>query len=224
MAELYLLKFPADEENDNSLVNPTVDSLPFPVKEKISKTADKKTRIERIYAYSFLFNRLAEHGIFSEKAAEDFFFTEEGKPYIKNSTVNFSVSHSDGIAAVAISFDRNVGVDIEKIDLSKSQKLEKISNRFCRDLKILYDENLVISRFFRIEKNEFFNCKKPEISKVTKENLNFVKWTALEASLKCHGGGFSVLCEKESVISSVATSSGIISVDEEDYAVSVSKK
>ena len=41
-------------------------------------------------------------------------FTETGKPYFFNSNISFSLSHSKGICAVAIS-DRQVGVDVEVI-------------------------------------------------------------------------------------------------------------
>ncbi len=222
MAELYLLKFPSEEKN-NEFLNSAFDALPCPVKEKIAKTAEKKTKAERIYTYSFLFERLANTEFSFKKIDKSLEFTEKGKPYIKNGSIYISVSHSDGIAAVALSYDKAIGVDVEKIDLSKKEKLKKIIDRFCPDLKIIYNENIVISQAFSAKKNGFIDCGKPKSETVSEENESFAKWTALESALKCHGGGFSALCEKNTILNLVTISSGVISIDKENYAISVSE-
>ena len=45
----------------------------------------------------------------------EFAVTDSGKPYLKNGDWHFSISHSGDIAAVAVSRDCPVGIDVEKI-------------------------------------------------------------------------------------------------------------
>ena len=54
--------------------------------------------------------------------------TPDGKPYFDNSSISFSISHTDKYFAVAIS-DSEVGIDIESKDLRKD-KQNSISKRF----------------------------------------------------------------------------------------------
>jgi len=52
---------------------------------------------------------------------------ENGRPHIKeNREIDFSLSHSGGIVACAVSTDGRVGVDIEKI----TDKYERVAKRF----------------------------------------------------------------------------------------------
>ena len=53
---------------------------------------------------------------------------EYGKPYFKNHPICFSISHTDGAVAVAVS-ENNVGVDIERItDIS-----DRVMSRFVKE-------------------------------------------------------------------------------------------
>lgn len=54
--------------------------------------------------------------------------TPDGKPYFVNSSISFSISHTDKYFAVAIS-DSEVGIDIESKDMSES-KMQSIAKRF----------------------------------------------------------------------------------------------
>lgn len=51
---------------------------------------------------------------------------EFGKPYIKNSKIKISVSHTDGYAAVVISNSSNPGIDIQK----KVDKIYRIAHKY----------------------------------------------------------------------------------------------
>jgi len=42
-------------------------------------------------------------------------YNKYGRPYISNSTINFSISHSEQYSAVAVSNGFSIGIDIEKI-------------------------------------------------------------------------------------------------------------
>ena len=54
---------------------------------------------------------------------------EGGKPYLKDSEIEFSVSHSHGYAAVVISDHSKVGIDIETAEIS-TEKAAKLAERF----------------------------------------------------------------------------------------------
>jgi 4'-phosphopantetheinyl transferase len=57
---------------------------------------------------------------------------EHGKPYLVNSDYEISLSHSFDYAAVIISKDKKVGVDIELI----KDKIKKIQGKFLTDLEL----------------------------------------------------------------------------------------
>ena len=50
-----------------------------------------------------------------ETVCENWQKTAEGKPFIENCPVAFSITHADGIVGVAVSGNHPVGLDIEKI-------------------------------------------------------------------------------------------------------------
>lgn len=54
---------------------------------------------------------------------------EGGKPYFLDSSLNFSLSHSNGYAAAAVSDLGEIGLDIEASDTSP-ERAEKLSRRF----------------------------------------------------------------------------------------------
>ncbi|EJP25375.1 4'-phosphopantetheinyl transferase domain protein [Peptostreptococcaceae bacterium AS15] len=85
--------------------------------------------------------------------------TKNGKPYIKDIKLSFSVSHSADaiIAIVGLGYD-SVGID-----------MEVIQNK---------DRGKIIKRFFQKEEIEFINCSEDK-------NLEFYKiWTKKEAYIK----------------------------------------
>ena len=54
---------------------------------------------------------------------------EGGKPHFENSRIEFSLSHSHGYAAAAISDESNVGIDVEAAEISP-EKADKLAKRF----------------------------------------------------------------------------------------------
>ena len=57
---------------------------------------------------------------------------DHGKPYLVNSNTHISLSHSYDYAAVIISKDKKVGVDIELI----KHKIKSIKHKFLSDLEL----------------------------------------------------------------------------------------
>ncbi|WP_379087640.1 4'-phosphopantetheinyl transferase family protein [Pedobacter sp. UC225_65] len=84
---------------------------------------------------------------------------EHGKPYLVNSTTHISLSHSYDYAAVIVSKNKKVGVDIELI----KHKIKSIKHKFLSDVELA--------------------------QKQIGDNTNglYVSWCAKEAVYKWHG-------------------------------------
>ena len=50
-----------------------------------------------------------------ETVCENWQTTAEGKPFLKDCSVQFSITHADGIVAVAVSEQHPVGLDVERV-------------------------------------------------------------------------------------------------------------
>lgn len=94
---------------------------------------------------------------------ENYCYTQNGKPYLRDSNINFNISHCNDVVVVVIS-NKNIGVDIEDI---------KSFNKFVAK-KILTD-NEKIGLLTSNNKNEYF----------------FKLWTLKESFLKAIGTGLS---------------------------------
>lgn len=106
-----------------------------------------------------------------------FDYNSYGKPALveetDNNTLNFNLSHSDGIALYAVTCGRNIGIDIERIrdDLSFWQ----IARRFFSEGEISSLEKIPESQ---------------------RRELFFQLWTRKEALLKASGEGISLPMEQ----------------------------
>lgn len=128
---------------------------------RITYTNEKKREIEHNSAYELLNKMLFDSFEIENPIIKK---TNNGKPYIDNEGVFFSISHTDGFVCCAIS-DSPVGIDCEKITAKYDEKAEKFANRYFLENEI----NLL--------KNDGFS------------QLCFYKiWTAKEAIYKMLGG------------------------------------
>jgi len=101
----------------------------------------------------------------------DFSYSAQGKPALANIDTNlrFNVSHTDGLAALAFTRGREIGVDVEK--MRPNLEAEKLAERFFSE-----SERQFISRLTgRALDEAFFRC-----------------WTRKEAFIKAKGGGLSI--------------------------------
>ena len=87
-----------------------------------------------------------------------------GKPFLVNKSLHFNVSHSENLWVIAWSFEREVGVDVQKIDPS-----------------IYYEA--IARQFFTV----------PEQLKVKTAFDFFDLWTQKEAALKLKGQGVAYM-------------------------------
>ena len=85
---------------------------------------DKRNR-EHTSAYSLLDKMLKKHGVSEYEISKN----ENGKPYIEGASVHFSISHTDGLCAVAVS-DGEIGIDCEKIDSAYKSRVDNFSKKY----------------------------------------------------------------------------------------------
>lgn len=100
--------------------------------------------------------------------------------------IHINISHSDGVIAVSLSDEGEVGVDIQhQISSDKAERLEK---RFFTSLQPLKCEVGVKYYFCTITsgeaKFESINLKEPNLEDFTS------KWSFCESIMKLYGGGF----------------------------------
>jgi 4'-phosphopantetheinyl transferase len=105
--------------------------------------------------------------------AVQFSYSDRGKPFLADSTFQFNLSHSQGLALYAIAYNRLVGIDLEFI---RSIEVEPLAKRFFSDREYQHLCQLSDDR-----KNEAF----------------FTYWTAKEAHLKATGEGLIGLQQVE---------------------------
>jgi len=90
-----------------------------------------ESRKKQWLAYRILVRRLLQ--------PEDFavLYNDHGKPYLAGCTYHISVTHTDDIAAVILSRNRQVGIDSEKI----KPRVEKVKDKFLNDREMKSVDN-----------------------------------------------------------------------------------
>jgi 4'-phosphopantetheinyl transferase len=145
-------------------------------------SADEVARAHRFYFERDRRRFIAAHGILravvasyfeAAPSAVRFSYNEFGKPRLEGSQeirdLNFNLSHSGGLALVAVALARDVGVDIETID--DSVRTEEVAKSFFSANEIAALAGLPQS----LRLTGFFNC-----------------WTRKEAYVKARGMGLSM--------------------------------
>ncbi|WP_293896510.1 4'-phosphopantetheinyl transferase superfamily protein [Sporocytophaga sp.] len=112
-----------------------------------------------------LLKKIFENYYNTENILNQLEYNKYGRPYISNSTINFSISHSEQFSAVAVSNGFPIGIDIEK--------MKEIS--FC-DFKTLFTES---------EWNVILTSANPL-------KTFYVYWTKKESTAKADGRGLSI--------------------------------
>ncbi len=87
-----------------------------------------KRALEHRLCYDLLYKMLKEYFDLDEP---EILKTDKGKPYINVPGVHFSISHTNGLVACAIS-DKPIGIDAEKM-LNRDKRHEEIAKRFFTD-------------------------------------------------------------------------------------------
>jgi 4'-phosphopantetheinyl transferase len=90
--------------------------------------------------------------------------SEKGRPFIKDSDINFNISHKGDFAVVAVTKNCEIGIDVENLDDNVN---------YFR----------LIERFFTVDEKKNFNILRPSSQRI----LFFRIWTMKEASGKALG-------------------------------------
>jgi 4'-phosphopantetheinyl transferase len=104
----------------------------------------------------WLSTRLLLRTMLNTKEYIDCQFDEDGKPYLVNLDYHISLSHSYDYAAVMISKDFAVGVDIELI----KHKIKSIKHKFLSDVELAQNRLEIIQKAFMcvgVPKRQFIN-------------------------------------------------------------------
>jgi phosphopantetheinyl transferase len=115
---------------------------------EFEKFALKKRQVE------YLATRLLLQHLMGEKT--EIIYQSTGRPQIKNSTQNISISHSSNLVAIVIS-GRMVGIDVEIAD----RDIDKVVGRFLNPKELIWIEKSIHPRFLKM----LFWCAKEAIYK-----------------------------------------------------------
>lgn len=171
--------------------------------------------------------------------------TPAGKPYINGICLYFNLSHSGDIVALAISTDRDVGVDVQlKIDPTRAERLSSrffttpIATDTLGDVEYLYasadDSGIVFQNITRDNAESAYPAagRSVSIAAVAPDSTvdalvlsdgdeYTVRWSIGEAILKCDGRGFEAIGELDCLAEGIATSSVILRIRDKEYALTV---
>lgn len=137
-------------------------SLNNSMRENVLKYKFKKDKYRTLLGKVILIDYLKNN---SDVLISDIKIDKYNKPYIENSNISFSISHSENYTIVLISDKKNsIGIDIEKIDNNIELQMFKdiFTKTEYKDIKISPNQ---IKSFYKI-------------------------WTIKEAVLKAYGTGF----------------------------------
>lgn len=153
------------------------------IAEYVNDVKNEDLRAERRLAYStLLFALKTFFDIDSPKIVQN----EHGKPYIEGSEVYFSISHSNGAAAVAISDEGECGIDLQ-YEISP-ERAERLQRRFFTDLSIKSEDIDIQYYFLDIRDGEAILG---EITLPTAVECFTAKWSYAESLMKLYGRGFA---------------------------------
>ena len=116
--------------------------------EKIKKSSNVLFKKEQLGA-NLLLNDILENYFFMDTTKIEYIYNEFGKPYIKDSNLYFSLSHSNGVIALAVSKDE-LGIDIELIKDVKDNLALKVMNEAEYNIYKGLSKNDKISYFYEV--------------------------------------------------------------------------
>lgn len=187
MIKIYLLDFSGAEADGKHL-----SALP----DFIKNTKNPALRREREFSYMLLFyaygNFVSDSGAVPSIERDG-----NGRPYFSGEKIDFNISHDKDFAAVVISDEGRVGIDIQLRSKNVSQRLiDKIfdiyNNEITSDILNEYDSlNAQIEVLQYSEKEGIFKSR-TDIFAVEDSADFFSLWTFIEAISKADGRGLSL--------------------------------
>ena len=116
--------------------------------EKIKKSSNNLFKKEQLGS-NLLLNDILENYFFMDTTKVEYIYNEYGKPYIKDSNLYFSLSHSNGVIALAVSKEE-IGLDIELIKDVKDNLALKVMNEAEYNIYKGLSKNDKISYFYEV--------------------------------------------------------------------------
>ena len=177
MIKIYLLDF-SGAEGDNF----STSALPDFVKET------KNVSLKKERTFSYLLLSYAYREIFGEPMPE-IKRDGHGRPHFVSGGVDFNISHSDSLAALIISDEGKVGVDIQKTSAKVSEALiEKVEKNSPYIPRAKKTENPF---YLKVSGGKIIPAASP--AEICDGVPFFKKWTEREALAKADGRGLSSL-------------------------------
>lgn len=116
--------------------------------EKIKKSTNLLFIKEQLGS-SLLLNDILENNYFKDINLLEYVYNESGKPYLKDDSLYFSLSHSNGIVALTVSKEE-IGLDIELIKPVKDSVAKRIMNENEYCIYSSLDKNKKITYFYEV--------------------------------------------------------------------------
>lgn len=162
-----------------------------PSRELAERIASKKSEArkkESIQAYTLL--AFSYKKLFGNELPE-VAFADSGKPCLKESNIKISISHTDGLCAVAFS-KNNVGIDAEKSESFKEKQhlIDRFVNKDLQNNLNSGNNSTEQVSFYTVKENELVALDVSEERNTTAERSREAArlWTSLEALLKTRDG------------------------------------
>ena len=207
----------------------TGENISAAVKERIEKTKHPKQKLQRRAAYALL--EWMYKDMDSTEQMPEIIYTPQGKPsFFENNSFHFTISHSDGVVAVAIS-DGEVGIDVQSSSIDDGAK-QRVGARFGDVLRATCErgvkEPLATISFFEIKNGAIgLKTESQAVIKLTKKEADTdfsASWTLLEAALKLDGGGFSSIGSISKIINSAEFLTVKFNAHGKQFALTVAEK
>lgn len=121
----------------NNIMNKiSMDIFPETIKKYLMKKQNLRTFLTSVFSW-YCLDKIVKKHYHLNLCDLDFYFNQNGKPFVQN--FKFNISHSHDMCVIAIS-NKNLGIDIEKI--RKINHLEEKIHKLCVDLPQEHDNAL----------------------------------------------------------------------------------
>ena len=200
----------------------SLSGIPENIASHIKNGRSEKTRKERALVYSALSVALKELFLIDSFTL---LHTKDGKPYLECENKNpprINISHSHSVAAVSLSDEGEVGVDIER--RGDGERIKRLCERFFPGAKLENSDLNIRYLLFSLSDGCAHSLTELDEQSFMAEELDVSLWTCCEAIMKCDGRGFGAAGKISKLVSTHKTETKTIKIDEEIFSVSTAKE
>ena len=214
-------------------IDDILEKLPENITERIKRVKFPGERALKTGAYLLLYTMYER--FFGKGKMPEIIYTPQGKPFFDgrsdvNKCCHFNISHDKNTAAVAVSFDEEVGLDVQSTNQDQNL-MERIERRFGDAAsQIDVDGEIPVSFLFyevrdgEVSQMQTADAEVSAVSEKEAESNPVIRWTALESVLKLDGGGFASINKVEDIAERSRVKSYILKANGCEYALSVATK